>query len=193
MQNNSSGLFRDIALKHYLRGPNKDILPRFVSPRAFLYLWIFFGLCAIAGLLAWNTQIPIYETGEGTLVINTYQGHLERQVLAVIFLAPDQLRRVKVGQVVQVKIGMTGPHEQSTITAVEPTLLSPTEARKRYSLDGTMSLMVKQPATVATVALDPSIMPQTYAGSIVQAQVQVGSQRVLSLLPIIGRLVGSEQ
>lgn len=193
MQTNGSNIFREVALKHYLRGPSKDILPRFVSPRAFLYFWILFGLCVIAGILAWNTPIPIYETGEGTLVINTQQSQEENQMLAVIFLAPDQLSKVKVGQSVQVKVGTTGLYEQSTIMTVEQTLLSPIEARKRYRLDGTMSLLVKQPATVVTVALDRTMIPQTYAGSIVQAQIQVGSQRVLFLLPVIGKLLGSEQ
>jgi hypothetical protein len=40
------------------------------------------------------------------------------------------------------------------------------------------------------VNLSAAITPSLYEGTIVRAQILVGSQRLLSLLPLIGRSIG---
>ncbi len=187
MSTSKRSIFRDNAIKQYIQGRDKDILPRFVSPSGFIFLWIFLGFCIATGLLAWNTQVPVYTHGIGTIV----EGYQSGQTIAVIFLAPDQLHHVHPGQPIQVRIGSVGPELKQTVTFVEPNILSPSEARKRYRLEGPLSLVITQPSVVIRVALNSSISSRTYAGSMVHADVQLGLQRVLSMLPIVGNLIGA--
>lgn len=180
-------IFREAAIKHYVQGRDKDVLPRFVSPPVFLFLWALLSLCVIAGLLAWNTRIPIYAPGIGMVTQDRPSG----QMVAILFLVPGQQPKVRPGQPIQAQIGTTGPRLQWTVTSVEPTLLSPEEAHHRYHLDNALSLLVTQPSVVIEVALDAGAVSPIYAGSLVHAQVQVGSQRVLALVPIVDKMIGA--
>lgn len=177
-------IFREQALQHYRRGRDKDVLPRFVAPPTFLGLWIVLSLCLVAGWLAWNIRVPVYVAGSGVVA-------LSGEAQAVLFLAADQQQSIHVGEPVQVQIGATGPRLLRPITAVASTLLSPEEARQDYHLDGTLALLVTAPSVVIVVALGASVPVSAYAGSIVSAQVQVGNVRLLSSVPVIGRLIGA--
>lgn len=179
-------IFRERAIQHYARGREKDVLPRFVSPPVFWYLWIVLSLCLVLGWLVWNIRIPVYLPGIGAVVTNRSSGVAR----AVLFVSADQQRRVHPGEPVQLQIGSTGSLLLYTITTVASTLLSPEEARQQYHLDGSLSLLVTQPSVVAVVTLDARVPASTYAGSIVHAQIQDGTQRVLAFLPIVGPLIG---
>jgi hypothetical protein len=42
-------IFRTDAVRRYMQNQQKPVLPRFVYPRALLYLWILLGLLFLAG------------------------------------------------------------------------------------------------------------------------------------------------
>jgi hypothetical protein len=87
---------------------------------------------------------------------------------------------LQAGQSIQLQVGSTGPRLDSTISSVEPGVISPTDARRRYSLDNGAAQVIKEPSIVVIVLLDKSFPTNSYAGTIVSAQIQVGSQQVLS-------------
>lgn len=178
-------IFRERAIQHYRRGHEKDVLPRFVAPPVFLGLWIVLGLCLVIVWLAWAIRIPVFTAALGTVVESGQADH----PLAILFAPSDQLHAIHPGEAVQVQIGSTGPLLYS-ITAVAPTLVGPEEARQRYHLDGTLSLLITAPSVVMEVALNASISASNYAGSIVHAQIKVGEMRILSFLPILGQMIG---
>jgi hypothetical protein len=179
-------MFRNKALAYYARSRERDILPRFVAPRAFVFLWILMALLLIATLGAWLAQAPTYVIGSG--VILDTQGNSE--TTAVIFLPETSSLHLRVGLPLLMQIGTAGPQLSSTIAAVEPGVMSPEQARKQYALNGDLALVITEPSIAVTVKLGPAIPAQMYAGSIVGAQVQVGTRRVLSLLPFVGQLIG---
>ena len=110
--------------------------------------------------------------------------------MAVVFLPATTSLKVTAGQPIQVQVGSSGPHLSTTIATVKPGVLSPSQARQQYRLNGSLAQVITQPSVAVTVQLGPGFSTQTYAGSIVNAQVQVGTRRVLSLLPWIGQLIG---
>src|SRR2546421_9089793 len=79
---------------------------------------------------------------------------------------------------------------RSQIETVAPGVLSPSDAQQQYALNGALSQVITQPSIAVTVKLGPTIPIQTYAGSIVDARVQVGTRHVLSLLPGLSALIG---
>jgi hypothetical protein len=184
-------IFRNKAMQHYTQSREKDILPRFVAPPVFIFLWILLGLLFIATVLAWLEQVPTYVTGSGVVLdqgVGTQNGGNE--AVAVVFLPATTSLKVTAGQPIQVQVGSSGPQLSGTIATVKPGVLSPSQARQQYGLNGSLAQVITQPSVAVTVQLGPGFSTQTYAGSIVNAQVQVGTRRVLSLLPWIGQLIG---
>jgi hypothetical protein len=184
-------IFRDKALPHYEQSRNKTVLPRYVSPPVFVFLWVLLGLLAIAGVAAWLGQVPTYVAASGIILepsSTTQQGSAEAVV--VIFVPATPSLTLRPGLPVQLQIGSTGPQLATTIATVTPGVISPSEARAQYALGGVAAAVITQPSVAVTARLGPGISAQVYAGSIVSAQVQVGTQSVLSLLPGLGSLFG---
>ena len=184
-------IFRDEAIKSYIERREKDVLPYLVAPPIFLFLWILLGLLLVAGLLAWSAHVPTYLEGAG-IVLEQQPASASGQgeAVALIFLAATSASQVRAGLPVQVQIGSTGPALASEIDQVEPGILSPSAVRTRYALASSVSQMLTDPVVVVSIRLGPDIPVQLYAGSMVSAQLQVGSRRVLSLLPGLDRWMG---
>ena len=175
--------FRDKAIKHYLQGREKDVLPLFVAPSAFALLWTFVGFLIVAGSMAWIGRAPIYATGSGFIIHSTNRpGKADNQAIAVIFFAPDQLTKLRSGQSARLQIGSNGPFLSQTITKVEPTIMNPAQARQQFQLDKSTSFLITQPSAVAFIRLSSNVSANTYAGSFLHAEVEVGSQSIIALL-----------
>jgi hypothetical protein len=172
-------IFRERAIQHYAQSRNKDVLPRFVSPPVFLFLWMVLGLWLILGWLAWSIHTPIYISAMGVIV----GGSSSARAQAVLFVPASQQHVVHAGASVQIQIGSTDSHLLRTVTSVSATPLSPEQIRQHYHLDGGTSLLATQPSVILVVMLDKPISTASYGGSIVHAQVQVGEQSLLSFLP----------
>lgn len=189
MAKSTRTIYREKALQHYVQSWEKVTLPRFVAPPIFTFLWLLLLLLLAATLLAWLVQVPTYTTGSG-FVLNqgTSASNSSNTATAVIFLPATSNLNVRVGLPIQVQIGSAGPQLNTTVTTVETTVLSPFALRQRYSLNGSLATIVTQPSIVLTANLGSAVSTNMYAGSMVNAQVQVGTQRVLSLL---NQLIGA--
>ncbi len=184
-------IFRAEAIKSYRERQEKAVLPHLMAPPIFLFLWILLGLLLTVGLLAWSEQIPTYVEGDG-IVLKQQPASAARQpaAVALIFLPATSAPKVRAGLPVQLQLGSTGPAVTSRIDGVEPGMLSPSAVRTRYALACSVSETLIEPVVVVSVRLGPDVPYQMYAGSVVSAQVQVGSRRVLSLLPGLDRWLG---
>lgn len=174
------GIFRNKALKYYQQSQERDILPRFVAPPVFLFLWILLGLLLASTVLAWLARVPTSVTGSGVVLDQKQAPSNASGAVAALFLPATSSGLVRPGQPVQVQIGADVPLT-TTILTVEPGVKSPSEIRATYAQ------VIAEPSVVVLIGLGPGISAQVYAGSLLQAQVQVGSQRILSLLPGIGQ------
>ena len=185
-------IFRSKALQHYAASRQKDVLPRLVSPPVFVFFWILLGLLLVAGITAWLAQVPTYIVASGVVLDRgiTQGQQASDEAVAVIFLPASHSLHVQTGQSLLLHIGSTATPLSYRIDRVEPGVLSPSAARKRYGLDSATSQAITEPSIVLTVSLGPAFPTHQYAGSLVSAQIQVGSQRVLSLLPGLGQLIG---
>lgn len=180
-------MFRDKALQYYTQSREKDILPRFVTPPVFLFLWMLLVLLLAAAVLAWLGQVPTYVTGSGVVLSQVSK---DGGAVSVIFLPATPSLHVQPGLPVRLQVGATGPVLSTTVATVDDAVISPAQARQRYKLTGDLASVITQPSIVITAMLGASTPAKTYAGSTVSAQAQVGSRRVLSLLPGIGSLIG---
>lgn len=178
-------IFRAEALKQYLQGREKTVLPRYSAASVFTLMWAMLGVLFVAAWIIWMSRIPVYSLS-ACAVINA-QGQ------AVIFLHPQDLPKLKIGQRVQILLDEQNQQLIRSVGIIEPQLIGPTEARERYSLDGASLTMLKRPSAVVIVELGKEFNHRMYAGSVLRARVEIGSVRVASMLPILGQLIGEEQ
>ena len=185
-------IFRQSAIMAYKRGMEKDVVPRLISWPIIVCLWLLLAVLIAAAFLAWYVQVPIYVGGSGIILA---QGDrlqpASGDMVAVVFLPPDQSAHMRVGLPVNVQIGSAGVHVQSTIAKVEPGITSPDAARKRYRLDSAGALLITQPSIVVIIKLGTTLPATSYTGSLLSARVETGSQRLLALLPGLGNFLGS--
>jgi hypothetical protein len=201
MDNNRYSIFRADAMRRYVSSREEAVLPRWVSPRTFLYLWFLLGLLLVSSLVAWFAKVPVYASGSAIVVRSRGKSQSNRDHLVVAIFFPAQNRpRLQVNQRVVLNLeGMQDAQNKHnfsrSILAVEPAILSPDEAQKQFDFAAGTALTIAQPVVVAIAPLEP--LPQglptsAYLGSIGKAEVVVGSQRTLSLLPLIGPLIQND-
>jgi hypothetical protein len=184
MSAQKDAIFRNKALQKYRENREKNVLPRFVAPPVFLFFWILLFIFIGAGLLVWLGQVPAYVTGSGMVLDpgNSVTGG-SNEAAAIIFVPYTSSVHLQPGQPVLVGIGTTGLQITSTIAAVEPQIFSPSEVRQYYSLS------ISDPSLAVVVALGSQISVSVYAGTPVNAQIEVGSHRFLSLFPGVDTLL----
>ena len=170
-------IFRESALKKYLEKREQDILPQTVSPPFFTYAWIVLVLLLGAGVIAWSTDVPTFTTAPGVITANATARDATQ---ALVFFPATNAPKLQAGESIQLQVGANGPTSTSKITSIIPGVISPTDARKRFALDNGAAQVITQPSIVAIVGLDKSFPAHTFAGTTINAQVQIGSHSVIS-------------
>lgn len=176
-------IFRNQALQKYRQNQEKSVLPRIIAPPIFLFFWILLITLTAAGVVAWLGQVPLYVTGSGMVLDkNILPDQNNDEAVAIIILPANEVIHIRAGLPAQIQIGSTGPQVNRTVDSVSPAILSPSEVRQSYGMEMT------DPAQVVSLKLGPNISRRVYAGSPVHVQIQIGSQRLISLFPIFNSL-----
>lgn len=185
-----SPLFRAQAREYYAQSREKAVLPRLVTPPVFLCLWILLGLLLMATVLAWQVQAPIYATASGAIIQQpTATQPTMNAPSLVLFVPANPAPTLHVGTPLTVQVTLTGASFTGSIIAVKPGVLTPEQVVQRYGLTGDLALLVTQPSVV--VQVQTAVQASGLAGLSLSAQVQVGSQSVLALLPhLLSQLLG---
>lgn len=184
-------IFRNNAIKYYMQNKERGVLPRFISWPVTMFMWVLLGLLVVTAFFAWYEQVPMYAQGSG-MVLGS--GRLvptgNEESFAVLLLQPSQAERLRVGLPVMVHIGSDGLQLSGKIVEIEPNINSLYTLRNRYELHESYTLLMAQPSMVALISLGSAIVATFYAGNTFTAEVRIGSQRVLSLIPGLSGLVG---
>jgi hypothetical protein len=183
-------IFRESALKKYLQRQEQGILLRVASPPIILFFWVALLFLLGAGGLAWSIQVPISVRGEGVVLEQGAAGQGESSVVAVFFFSLDHLADLHVGQPATVIIGSIASNLHGRVENVEASAISPNEARSRFNLQGGLTQVITEPSITVTVSIGPAASMRIYAGSLCDAQIQVGSRSVFSLLPGFNHILG---
>ena len=102
-----------------------------------------------------------------------------------LFLPPQHTTPIRIGQPARVVVLSLSPI-RATVVHVESDVVGPDAAERRLRLPGAPTT---GPSIVVLLRLAQSL-PARYVASAVQAQVDTGSQRALSLVPGLHGLVG---
>ena len=176
-------IFRSKTLQKYMQNREKGVLPRIVAPPIFAFSWIVLSLLIAAGIATWLGEVPSYITGSGIILDTNSAANQGDGAIAALLLPARDSSSIRPGLPVQLQIGQTGPQLHRTITSVSQSLLSPAQVRQQYGFE------VADPSLVVTVGLGSTISEHLYSGSPIQAQVQIGSQSLLALFPVVNNLL----
>ena len=182
MSKRSPTIFREAAVKRYLEGRKREVLPRFVSPRGFVFLWVLFGtLLVVIAAGAYLVEVPAYASG--TAAITDRKGGASDSVV-VVFLPPEHLDGLRKGGQMVLRAGPTGESLTRTLTRVESDILTPKTVQEKFVLDPGERASIKGPSAVATAplgqhstALEEDIVYVT--------EVEIGSRPVISLFTVM--------
>jgi len=184
-ESSKSPLFRKQALEYYVQSREKAILPRLAKPPVFLLLWILLGLVGTALIVDWLVRVPVYISGPGIVLEQTIlNSKLVDTAVALVFVPDSQAHalQIRVGTPVQLQIGAQRQSFTAAVGGVEPGILSPNEIRHRYVPEKDISTLITGPSVVVSIKLGPAFASSLYAGSLISAQVQIGSASLLSSL-----------
>ena len=192
MQSESTPIFRAEATRRYLESQEKTVLPRLVAPPVFVGLWIVLGLLLIGAAASWFAQVPVYVSCPAVVVDwrNRFPA-IEGDAALVAFLPPESSARVKSGQKLFMQIEATSERLSQTVSFVDPQIISPDTAHKQFALNAAAAPSISRPSAVAVarLAMIPGgAPPAAYVGSVYQVEIEVGSRRLVSFLPLVGQL-----
>jgi hypothetical protein len=182
-------IFRSSALRHYMQNQEKSSYLRFIPLPITILLWFLLGLLCIGTAVAWNETIPTYVGASGLIVApgsgaaNPPADRSKASASAILFLPPGQAATLHIGMSVRLFIGGATQGLESQIVTIAPGVRSPADIHARYE-QANCSLLVTQPVTEVTVTLPKSV--RALNGSLLAAQITVGSRRLLTLLPGVG-------
>ena len=184
-------IFRPDALRRYAQSRQQTVLPRFTSPRVFILMWILVALLVASVVAAWFARVPVFASGTAALV-SPKEGDRGNSAVVVAFLPQETLSHLRAGQSMFIEAREMRERIRLTVDGVEPEINSPATARVRFAL-GAASGAVTRPSAVALGRLEgeaAGLPAALYAGGVYRVEVEVGSRRVISLLPGLGRLCG---
>ncbi len=186
----NSSIFRPDAIRNYVESKEKSVLPRLVSPRSFIFLWVLLSLTVVAGLLLGLAKVPAYS--KAVIVVVKENGRREDgRVQMILWLPPEVLPRLKVGQKVFFRLQQDGDVKSRAISTVEPHISTTAELQKRFALGSEVSTNPVGPVAVAWLEAEPvsaDLTNDRYVGGFYNARVEMGSERVLT---VFSRSLGS--
>lgn len=183
-------IFREDATKHYLKRQQEAILPHLIQPSIFFYLWLLLGLAVIAIVFISFVKVPKYVTG--TAVITGLNDAVLEGEPAFILLLPAQAGAdLQPGQKVLIHFNRIERPLIRTIQSIDSTTGSSMaiEALLDFDTDELMNSL-EGPQVIATTSLRPVTdgLPSTAnEGLSYQANVEIGTQQLVHLLPFIDR------
>lgn len=185
MKIESKVVFREKAQQLYLRNQQKLVVLKLAQPRLFPYFWVILAALALLVLAAWTARIPVSRQGLG-LVLDPGDAS---GLMVVSLLPAEDLASLRVDQPLILGGQKAGrkPLLEAELSEVRPTVMSPAEIRASFGLDAALGSQVLEPRAVAVARIAAAQVSEAqlapFTGSALPVEVEVGSRRVLSLIP----------
>ncbi len=194
MKQTNRSIFRKQAVEKYLHEQENQVLPKFVSPRFFLCLWVIFGLLTGLGVWLCFAEVPIFAYGQGMLVEQDKSHSCQGQGPCFAAFFPPHVRsHLIAGKSLRIKHRDQRQWLDQPLIILEAKVLSPAEIRKRYVPKTHHMPLPTQPAAVAVCRPDPDTHPlhsDLPVEGAFEVRIDAGTRRLGSFLPVLDRFFG---
>jgi hypothetical protein len=176
-------IFREHALQHYIQKNEKSVLPRTISPFAFIYCWIVLALTILVSFFIWSIPVPNCVDTLGMPILQGSSTSTTQTTSILAFFPLSAQAYIRSGQTVQVTSPMLESPLIGRLTDVDTEHLNVTELSKRYALiPALVHFLPKSEVFVGTVTTSQAIPLQSDTSSRVIIRYQQGTKQALSLL-----------
>jgi hypothetical protein len=193
MKTSNRPIFRPEAVQRYTEAREQSVLPKFVSPRIIVALWTIVVLLILSGVTVWFTSMPVYASGLAIVVDTGNKSvNIEEGTAILVLLPPEAQPALDEGKTILIQVNASSKPLKREISTFEKDASKVNSILEEFALDNHPAVAKAQPAAVAIVRLEdmPENVPATeYIGTIFRADMQVGSRRVASLLPLMDRIL----
>ena len=182
-------IFRPEAVRRYAEAREQSVLPKFVSPRIMVALWTIVVLLIFSGVAVWFTSMPIYGSGLA-IVVDTENKpvNIEEGTAILALLPPEAQSALDEGKTILIQVNANSKPLKREIVAFEKDASKVNHILEEFGLENHPAVAKAQPGAVAIVRLQgmPGNAPaKDYVGAIFRADIQIGSRRIASLLPLM--------
>jgi hypothetical protein len=193
MKTSTRPIFRPEAVRRYAEAREQSVLPKFVSPRIMVALWALVVLLILSGVAVWFTSTPVYASGLA-IVVDTGNKpvNIEEGTAILVLLPPEAQPVLDEGKTILIQVNASSKPLERRVIALEKDASKVNRTLEEFALENHPAVAKAQPAAVAIVRLEdmPGNVPTNdYIGTIFRADIQVGSRRVASLLPLMDRIL----
>ncbi len=189
MKQTNRSIFRKEAVEKYLHEQEDQVLPKFLSPRLFLCLWVIFGLFFGLGVWLCFAEVPMFASGKG-MIVDQDKTCPGQKPCFVAFFPPNARSYLIAGKNLMIKHKDQRRRLDQPVIIVESKVLSPAEIRKRYVPKAGGMPLPNQPAVVAVCRLDSNahpIRPDLPVEATFEVRIKAGTRRLASFLPVLDK------
>jgi hypothetical protein len=190
---NNRPIFRPEAVRRYTEAREQSVLPKFVSPRIMVALWALVVLLILSGVAVWFTSTPVYASGLAIVVDPKNKlADIEEGMAMLVLLPPEAQPVLDEGKTILIQVNASSKPLERRVIAFEKDASKVNHTLEEFALENHPAVAKAQPGAVAIVRLEdmPGNMPTNdYIGTIFRADMQVGSRRIASLLPLMDRIL----
>jgi len=189
----SRPIFRPEAVRRYAEAREHSVLPKFVSPRITVALWTIVVLLIFSGVGVWFTSMPVYASGLA-IVVDTENKpvNVEEGTAILVLLPPEAQPALDEGKTILIQVNASSNSLKREVVTFEKDAARVNDILEEFDLSNHPAMAKMQPAAVAIVRLEDTqgnVLANDYIGTIFRADIQVGSRRIASLLPLMDRIL----
>lgn len=173
-------VFRQEAMRAYAEANNRPVLPRFTTPFAIACCWMLAILLAASTVLVFSAHVPL--TTSGMAIVAGYGS--DETVTVLVVLPPGSDAAVETGDEVILRFG--GNADAHLLASVEEAPARPDAIAKRFGLDAETAGAIPPRSTIGVVRVE-DLSFQISPSAVGRAEIEVGTQRVAAILPVVGR------
>jgi hypothetical protein len=182
-------IFRPEAVKRYTEAREQSVLPKFVSPRIAAAFWTIVVLLILSGVALGFTSIPVYASGPAIVVdAENKSVNIEEGTALLVLLPPEAQPALEEGKTILIRGNPSSPSREGKIVTFAKDASESNSILEEFDLDNHPAVAKAQPAEVAIVRLEDmqgNLSTNDYIGASFRADIQVGSRRIASLLPLV--------
>jgi hypothetical protein len=156
-------------------------------------LWAIVVLLIFSGITVWFTTTPVYASGLA-IVVDTENKptNIEEGTAILVLLPPEAQPALDEGKTILIQVNASSKPLERKIVAFEKDASKVDSILEEFDLDDHPAVAKAQPAAVAIVRLNDmegDMLANDYVGTIFRADIQVGSRRIASLLPLMDQIL----
>jgi hypothetical protein len=193
MKTNNRPIFRPEAVQRYAEAREQSVLPKFVSPRIVVALWTLVVLLILSGVAVWFTSTPVYASGLA-IVVDTRNElvNIEEGMAVLVLLPPEAQPVLDEGKTILIQVNTSSKPLERKIVTFAKDASKVNSILEEFALDNHPAVTKTQPAVIAIVQLEDlegNVLANDYVGTIFRADIQIGTRRIASLLPLMDRIL----